>query len=601
MNALQYLFWYFNTIRLPDVVFTLLRTFVVCVIYYQIDYAFLFVRYFWRKLLGAPDFRPLGPTERHDAVLVIPTLLRNREELETIQRAVTSVSQNGYPGLLYVVCSIDGRHSAPALYAELEGWLEALPKGPQVLTALTGTEGREGKAMAIDHAIVFVEQLSARMGRSYPTIFFNMDADGDLADHTLERMVSKLAEPSRFGGTPGMMVAPNVKVRKDHYWQGVRSLFTVNGFLRLAIATEYMTAISAAKHNSKILPTIVASGALYCTWSEIPRLSARYARFIQSLRYRDILRWWLGLGAPHFDPRAVEPLPEALTGEGDDAWMTWLATCAEWRDGRISIQFPRTPWHALGRLIKRYFVRVLRYDAEAKVYTRSPDKVRALFKQRLRWNGSRIWGIQRWHKAFAYHWTIAFPVLLNTAFVLLTVIMIGYFVAHTVAAGSLKDLLPALVLVHGGYVGIRLFSLAVAFLYEANSRDQWHKVLCVPLMPFYQLVFNVSTTLIALFQDVLLFGLKTGFAPEWVLARGQTSRIALAYRLRRFLRLCWRSAAGERIPFGAFWFGWQETPWTTNGYTGWDGVKSAHAAPVAASRAVAAARPVPQQRGPGDA
>jgi len=96
-----------------------------------------------------------------------------------------------------------------------------------------------------------------------------------------------------------------------------------------------------------------------------------------------------------------------------------------------------------------------------------------------------------------------------------------------------------------------------------------HKLLALPLSGIYHLIFNVLTTAVGLIADVFLFGINTGFAPEQTLVRAGTGRVALLFRVRRAFALTLRSALRGDVPFGAFWFGWGETPWTRNGYEGW--------------------------------
>ena len=68
---------------------------------------------------------------------------------------------------------------------------------------------------------------------------------------------------------------------------------------------------------------------------------------------------------------------------------------------------------------------------------------------------------------------------------------------------------------------------------------------------------------------MLFFGNKTGFAPETTLVKGGSARIALLFRLRRAWLVAWRSLLHGDVPFGAFWWGWRETPWTPSGFEGW--------------------------------
>jgi hypothetical protein len=46
-------------------------------------------------------------------------------------------------------------------------------------------------------------------------------------------------------------------------------------------------------------------------------------------------------------------------------------------------------------------------------------------------------------------------------------------------------------------------------------------------------------------------------------------RVALLFRIRRFFALVLRSLLVGDVPLGIFWLGWNETPWTPNGFEGW--------------------------------
>ena len=47
------------------------------------------------------------------------------------------------------------------------------------------------------------------------------------------------------------------------------------------------------------------------------------------------------------------------------------------------------------------------------------------------------------------------------------------------------------------------------------------------------------------------------------------ARSPLLSRVRRAVVLAVRAAVIGDVPFGLFWFGWGETPWTPSGYQGW--------------------------------
>jgi hypothetical protein len=70
-------------------------------------------------------------------------------------------------------------------------------------------------------------------------------------------------------------------------------------------------------------------------------------------------------------------------------------------------------------------------------------------------------------------------------------------------------------------------------------------------------------------RDLLFFGNATNFAPEWTLEKGGCVRVALLFRVRRFLALALRSVVYGDVPLGTFWLGWSETAWTPSGFVGW--------------------------------
>jgi hypothetical protein len=89
--------------------------------------------------------------------------------------------------------------------------------------------------------------------------------------------------------------------------------------------------------------------------------------------------------------------------------------------------------------------------------------------------------------------------------------------------------------------------------------------------------FNVLPTIIGSVQDIFLFGVNTRFSPERTHIRSGTTRIALAFRIRRALTLAVRSILLNDVPLGLFWFGWGETPWTPSGFEGWTSGKKPRA------------------------
>lgn len=125
-------------------------------------------------------------------------------------------------------------------------------------------------------------------------------------------------------------------------------------------------------------------------------------------------------------------------------------------------------------------------------------------------------------------------------------------------------------IVAAGYLVQRLVATIVSLLVSEDPRRDWRVLLAVPTSGVFHVVFNVTSTVDGFVRQVLGFGLRTGFTPEATLIAGGRSRIALAYRTQRALRLAVRCIISGDVPLGWFWFGWSKTQWTPNGYEGWD-------------------------------
>ncbi len=567
---MDHLAYHINTNSFYEMIHPVIWALALCLFYYQLDSYFLIGRFLLNVIRKKDDFKGLAEENQIHAVVAMPTMLKNEEELEGIKQAVRSVIGNQYPGRLTIVVSIDDSNAAPPIFHKLKTWIHSQSKSSDTQILLASSYKRRGKAMAVENAIVTIERM-VQLGKipKRPEVFFNMDADSELAPQALERMVYRLTRRSRLKGERPMIVAANVSVKRKVFWSGWRNFFTTKGVLSLAVANEFMTAISTAKHNTKLLPVLVASGALYCTWYDIPRQSARFAAFMQTLRFRDLIRWWFGSKPPEFIESEHSPNPQALTGEGDDAWMTWMASAASWDGDRISLKFPRTPFHAFMRMVKFYFSRPLDYDPMAKIYTSTPTSIKALFKQRLRWNGSRVWCNIRWMPAFCYQWGIAMTVFLNTAVLVAIHALILVSFVISLVVGSNAYMIPILIMAHLVYMLLRTQALLIAFLYDRDFRGQWQKILVIPLMPFYHFVFNIIPTIISFSRDIFLFGSNTRFAPESTLVEGGTVRMALSYRAKRMLTLAVRCATHNDVPMGMYWIGWKENEWVNSGYDGW--------------------------------
>ena len=213
----------------------------------------------------------------------------------------------------------------------------------------------------MDFGVEHMKQLvaSGRVAR-FPELFFNMDADSALGERALERMVYRLTRKRRLTGRPYHIVTSNVIVPFEQCLgrAGARSSASRAGS-RCWWRGSTSGRSRPGKVNYKLSPTMEVSGALYCTWSDIYLAAPRYAAFMQQLRLRDWLKWWIGCPPPRFSEFRGDPLPEAMTGPGDDTWMGWFAACCKLENGRFTPEFPRTPLHALAAALLQYLSRTV--------------------------------------------------------------------------------------------------------------------------------------------------------------------------------------------------------------------------------------------------
>jgi hypothetical protein len=564
--------WFFHTRGAAFLLDRLGATLLFVFLLYQSNYLLVFLRLILARVRAAPA--PPLPSSCPDALLVLPTLLTRPSELDGLRRAITSVLDNGYPGRLLVCPAIDQADGSPALVAELRTWVRglALPPGAEVVVATSPV--RVGKAMAIERAIEVIRaQIARGERRAWPTVLFSMDADSEVTPGSLARIAQTMQRRGRWSGDRPLIVPANLGVRTAHFWQGWRHFFTIGGQLSLQVASEFTVSCSLNRHNGlRLLPVVGVSGALYATWTELYLEAPRYGAFTKRLRLRDWILWWLGRRPPSY--RAFTgTCPEATIGPGDDTWIAWLAISARWiRDAageRIDLELPATPWHALYRLIRGYFVRAVVFEPEARVYTSTPTTIRGLYKQRVRWNSSRVWLLGRFGTSLLYQWQLGAFVVLEVAITLIFgALLFGALLLWPILHAQ-THWLPIALLAAVASFSIRLGATVLGMLQEGDFPHRWHKLLALPLSGPYRLVFNTSTAIFGYIKDLLLFGLNTNFAPEETLVRTGTGRVALAYRCRRALLLAVRAVRHGDVPLGRFWLGWNETRWTPSGYAGW--------------------------------
>ena len=564
--------WFFQTHGSAIMLGRVLTTLLIIFVLYQSNYLVLFLKLIARH--GRPPPPPLAPEDCPDAMLVLPTLLVKPAELDGLQRAITSVLDNGYPGRMLICPAIDHASAAPTLVARLRAWVRELELRDGAEIVIATSPVRVGKAMAIEQAIRAVRaQIERGERQGWPTVFFSMDADSEVTPGSLERATATMLRRGRWSGDRPLIVPANLGVRTDHYWQGWRHFFTVAGQLSIQVATEFTVCLSLNRHNGfRLMPVVGVSGALYATWTDLYLEAPRYAAFTRSLRKRDWLWWWLGRRPPSYrDFKGT--CPEATIGPGDDTWIAWLAISARWSRGpdgeRIDLELPPTPWHALYWSIRSYFVRAVVFEPEARVYTSTPTSIRGLYKQRVRWNSARVWLLGRFGTSLLYKWQLGLFVVLEVGLTLLFAAVLFAVLLLWPLSRAQPHWLPILLLATLASFLIRAGATVLGMLQEGDFPRRWHKLLALPLSGLYRLVFNTSTAIVGYFKDIFLFGLNTNFAPEETLERTGTGRVALAYRCRRAVLLAVRAVRHGDVPLGRFWLGWHETPWTPNGYRGW--------------------------------
>jgi len=544
-------------------------TFALCLMFF--DYFYSLPAYLANRFIhGKP--KPQPEKRLPSGLVVIPSLLRSTDDLEAMKATVSNVIVNDYPGTLLVVASIDGYDDAPELFDDLRAWIgrQQSHLAADVFLDVTGTPKRRGKPLAIEHALHHVKSLvDQKIVYEFPKIYFSTDADADLAPHALEYIARRLCKPHWLTGSPGRAVAGNLYVRGNNYWQGWRKFFTVEGQLSIQVAREYLVT-NIVRYNRRPFPISGTTGVLYCMWTDIFLEAPRFMGFMQSLRWRDWIRWWAGFGVLKFLMSIVVFILWLFVGDIDDTVSAFLAIIARWENGRFTLDAPKTPLHALAYAIRSFLIdRALRFEPEARVYTSSPTTLKTLWRQRVRWNTARIEVAGRFSRSYWFHWDLGVSALGLLALKLKYVFFgLFYYV-----------ILP-LQLFNNNY----LWGIAATFLLQIttyalwtwmalamNSEvfKNWRLLLALPLAPLYTLVFSCWTTMFGAVHDIFLCGNITKFAPETTLIKGGSSRVALFARARRALILAVRAVVYGDVPFGAFWFGWSETPWTPSGYAGW--------------------------------
>jgi hypothetical protein len=338
--------------------------------------------------------------------------------------------------------------------------------------------------------------------------------------------------------------------------------------LNLQVAREYYVG-NIWRYNIRLLPITGVPGAFYCTWSEIFLAIPRFMGYTRTLETRHWLGWWLGVAPPKFSESTAAPIPELMAGDTDDTVTAYAATLARYDRGHFDFDPPRTPLHAFVYMLRSLFVdRALQFEPDAHVFTSSPTKAKTLFRQRKRWNSSRVELTGRFWPVLGYHWSLGLPVMAVKVLIARTIVL--GLLAYALVPILIWKMHPATGLLLGYLGNVFTFSTMtiLALLINGDLR-YWRMALGLPFAPAYQIVFNWLPGTVGVLSDVFLFGNKTGFAPETTLVKGGSERIALSFRIRRACLVAWRALFHGDVPFGRFWWGWRETPWTPSGFEGW--------------------------------
>jgi hypothetical protein len=535
------------------------------------DYFYLYPKYWLDRVLHGPATN-VKREPLPSGLVIIPSLMRAKDELDAIKATIESVTTNDYPGSLVIIASIDGYTEAPHLYRDLEQWVAKKQVGlaEGVWLYLTGRAHRGGKPMAIEEGVQHMHALVARGEHSeFPKIYFSTDADADLGPRALELIGRRLCMKNPITKSPGRAVAGNLYVRGNDYWRGLRHFFTQEGQVSIQVARDYLVT-NVTRYNKRPMPIAGTTGVLYCIWTDIFLQGPRFMGFMRTLTITDWLKWWFGHAPPRFSTSTAKPIPELMVGDTDDTVSAFLAIAARWEDGRFTLDAPRTPLHALYYMLRSVFIdRALRHEPEARVYTSSPTTVLTLWRQRRRWNTARIEVTGRFTRSLRYHWDLGICTLGTLAMTARYIAVALYCYVQlplAVMQGS-----AALRMAIGLGIQYAVYSVWTILALSMNGelRKNWRLLLAIPLAPAYTLVFAFFTTLSGIISDVFLFGNITKFAPETTLIQGRSTRIALLSRVRRAAVLLVRSVVYGDVPVGLFWLGWNETRWTPSGFLGW--------------------------------
>jgi len=508
------------------------------------------------------------------AMIVVPSLLRDEFDHIEIIGAIDSAAKNNYPGELHIIASVDGYTENPKQYEALVNWINTQKYSNNIHLHITNNIIRRGKQMAIDAAINYMIDFVKQNKIVMPPIYFSLDADETIDDGSLRFLVERLMTKHWLTGNYRRLITAHVVINKGIMWKDWKSFFTNKGQMYLYAARGFFS-FNPLQENTNILPIPTVLGQLFCTWSDVMIQAPRFMGYLQTIKNSDWIKWWFGVEPPKFSDYTGESLPQALCGNTDDTSIAMIVNMCWWNNGKLSWDFPATPLHSFCRMLKDIFIeRVQDHESRAKVNTFMPPAMKGLWAQRVRWFSCRPETNGRFWRSFQFNWSVAIPFYLNLSQLISPTISIVFFYV----------ILPFVVWSHWSVITWSIYLFVIAYVTQFwylfmvwifdEKRSQFtHLIITyfIPTTRFYQIIFFHFTMFVGVFQDVCWNGCNVKFYTSKTLIDSRASRIAIAYRVRRFFNCLWRSIRYGDIEFGSFWWSWQAYPKynLTNGFTGW--------------------------------
>jgi len=540
---------------------------------------FIYVVYPFKKLFNKvfPFTSDVDRNNFPSGMVIVPSLLRDEYDLKEIIRAVDSCATNNYPGELHIIASADGRSENPTVYQKLVNWVNSCNYSKNIHLHTSYNEVRQGKLVAVYAAINYMKNLikSGKLS-SMPVVYFSVDADETVSNGSLQKLVEKLMTKHWLTGNYRKVVCGQVCINKGDMWKGWRSFFTIAGQNYLFVARNFFS-FSAMQENINILPMPILLGQLYVSWSDMIITAPKFMGWLETIKYSDYIKWWFGKSLPKFSEYDGEEIPQALCGNTDDSSLAVFVAMSHWgKNGKLSWDPPPTPLHSFVRFIFDSFIeRIQGFEQSAKVYTFTPPTLKSLFSQRKRWMACRVETSGRFFKGFLFYWSIAIPFYGDyLRCVYWSFHAVVFYMLLPFLAWHDKSVLDGLMFIYMITYTMQFLYLFMVWFFEEKKEQFTHLFLTaifIPITHVFMFVFYSMTTFVGVCEDIFLNGCNVKFYPTRTLIASRAQRIAILYRIRRFVSCCWRSITKGDIPLGWFWISWYAKPEynLTNGFTGW--------------------------------